>query len=296
MTDTNSQEFDQTHQQQRKSSGLPWVLLLLTVAAAAAAGYLGWGLYQTKSQALADALKSSDESAGQLKQLQDQVNALETEKGSIVAERDTLASDLKAKEEELAKLKATYDSINTQLQSEIEKGEVQLTQTGERIQVDLVDKILFPSGEADLTERGKEVLARLGGVIATVENKVIQVSGHTDDSPIKEKLATNFPTNWELSVSRAVNVVRHLNETAKVPAKRLVAAGYGQWRPIATNATHEGRARNRRIEIVLTPDMDMKKADLPKSVAAAPTAKPVPAKATTKAATAPTAAKKSTKR
>jgi chemotaxis protein MotB len=112
----------------------------------------------------------------------------------------------------------------------------------------------------------------VGSILATVEDKQIQVSGHTDDSPIADKLKDTFPTNWELSVSRAVNVVRFLTESAKVPSKRLVAAGYGEFHPIATNANPTGRARNRRIEILLTPSLDAKPADLATKGPVKPTA------------------------
>jgi chemotaxis protein MotB len=102
------------------------------------------------------------------------------------------------------------------------------------------------------------VLARVGGVLATMDDKQIQVSGHTDSHPISEKLAPQFPTNWELSTARAVNVVRFLQEKANVPAKNLVATGYGEYHPIASNKSSTGRARNRRIEILLTPSLDPK--------------------------------------
>jgi chemotaxis protein MotB len=118
-----------------------------------------------------------------------------------------------------------------------------------------VDKILFDSGEASLSPRGSEVLARLGTVLSKVENRSIFVSGHTDDAPPSQRLAATFPTNWELSVARAVNVVRFLGETAHVPASKLVAAGHADTKPVASNATPKGRARNRRIEILLIPDL-----------------------------------------
>jgi chemotaxis protein MotB len=165
------------------------------------------------------------------------------------------------KEAELARLKATYEDIEQKLKSEIADGEIRLSQAAGRIQVDLVDKILFDSGEASLSERGAEVLARLGTVLAKVEGRSIFVSGHTDDAPPSQRLAATFPTNWELSVARAVNVVRFLGEKASVPASRLVAAGHSDTRPVASNATPKGRARNRRIEILLIPDLPTAKAD-----------------------------------
>ncbi len=96
-------------------------------------------------------------------------------------------------------------------------------------------------------------------VLAKVDDKQIQVSGHTDNSPISEKLAPIFPSNWELSAARAVNVVKVLADQ-KVPAARMLAAGYGEFHPVAKNANAQGRARNRRIEILLTPLLESKAA------------------------------------
>jgi chemotaxis protein MotB len=182
------------------------------------------------------------------------------------------------------------------MKEEIAKGDIRLSQSGGRIKVDLVDKILFDVGDASISQRGEEVLSRVGSVLAAVQDKKIQVSGHTDDLNISERLVSTYPTNWELSAARATNVVRFLEEKANVPGRRLVAAAYGPWEPLATNKTTAGRARNRRIEIVLTPQLAPAPVD--GAVAAKPAApqKPpvVPAKATaakpavkTAAATAP---------
>ena len=252
-----------SHQGKRGGSALPWVLLVLVLGITGAAGYFGFGMFQAANEQKAAALKASEEAGGKLhdleaanKDLEEKVKGLETEKG-------TLSAQVQAKDEELAKLKATYDSLNEQMKSEIDKGEIRLSQNGERLQVDMVDKILFDSGKSEVTDHGGEVLMKIGGVLAKVEGKAIQVSGHTDDSPIADKeLQARFPTNWELSAARAVNVTRFLAEKAKVPGKRLVAAGYGEFHPISTNSTHEGRARNRRIEILLTPEVESKAAQL----------------------------------
>jgi chemotaxis protein MotB len=258
----------------RRGGALPWVLLVLVLGIAGAAGYFGWGLYQTAVEQRAGAVNAgaaAEAKARELEQaraeLEEKVKQLEEEKGSLTAA-------VQAKDEELSKLKATYDTLQEQMKTEIETGDIKVTQSGGRLQVDLVDKILFDSGQAEVTEKGGEVLRRLGGVLAKVDDKAIQVCGHTDDSPIADKeLQARYPTNWELSAARAVNVVRFLHEKAKVPAKRLVAAGYGQFHPIATNANHEGRARNRRIEIVLAPPLEALPAAAPAPVPAPPAPK-----------------------
>jgi chemotaxis protein MotB len=165
---------------------------------------------------------------------------------------------VQAKTGELEQLKGTYDKLEDKMKDEIAKGDIRLSQSGGKLRVDLVDKILFDSGEAVISKRGEGVLSRVGAVLAAMDDKQIQVSGHTDSNPISDKLAPQFPTNWELSVSRAVNVVRFLEEKASVPAKNLTATGYGQYHPIASNKSAAGRARNRRIEILLTPSLDPK--------------------------------------
>lgn len=245
----------------RGGSALPWVLLVLVLGIAGAAGYFGYGIFQAANEQKAAALKASEEAGGKLRDLEAANKDLEEKVKGLEQEKGTLSAQVQAKDEELSKLKATYDSLNEQMKSEIDKGEIRLSQNGERLQVDMVDKILFDSGKAEVTDHGAEVLMKIGGVLAKVEGKAIQVSGHTDDSPIADKeLQSKFPSNWELSAARAVNVTRFLSEKAKVPGKRLVAAGYGEFHPIATNSTHEGRARNRRIEILLTPEVESKPA------------------------------------
>jgi chemotaxis protein MotB len=249
----------------KRPSRAPWFLVLLTLlAGAAAAGYL-WLKLQSAQGDLA-AIQARD------KELADKVQAMETD-------RNQLSLQVQAKDEEIQKLQGTYKELEAKMKEEIAKGDVFLSQSGGRIKVDLVDKILFGEGDASITPKGESVLARVGGVLAAVENKKIQVSGHTDDLNISERLVATYPTNWELSSARATNVVRFLEEKANVPGRRLVAAAYGPWEPISTNKTANGRARNRRIEIVLTPQLAPEPIDGP---AAAKAEKPavVPAKAT----------------
>ena len=125
------------------------------------------------------------------------------------------------------------------MKDEIAKGDIRLSQSGGKLRVDLVDKILFDSGEAVISKRGEGVLARVGAVLATIDDKQIQVSGHTDSNPISEKLAAQFPTNWELSVARAINVVRFLEEKASVPAKN---AGRERLRRVPPDREQQERA------------------------------------------------------
>jgi len=260
MEDNDSREHFYT---QRRSSKTPWLLLMLVLCGAGAAGYLGFRELESKDASIATALKDGEEANSKAKaaeaarkSLEERLAKQEEEGARLAADRDALARQIEHKESEIAKLRATYDSLEEKMKAEIKKGEIRLSQAGGRIRVDLVDKILFDSGSADLSKRGEEVLGRIGSILTNVEDKQIQISGHTDDAPISDRLKEKFATNWELSVARAVTVVRFLSEHAKVPSGRMVAAGYGQFHPIASNANPQGRARNRRIEILLTPSLE----------------------------------------
>lgn len=269
-----------------RASKAPWVLMVVAILAAGGMGYAAWKALQQADAAQAgrdDAghrLELAEKARGDLEQ---KLTVLEKDKAELATRTEQLQANLQQTEAELTRLKATYDSLQDKMKAEIGRGDIRLSQTGDQIQVDLVDKILFDSGEAVLSTRGQEVLGRLASVLKTIDDKQIQVSGHTDDSPIKnEELRKQFPSNWELSVARAVNVVRSLSETGGVPAQRLLAAGYGQFHPLATNANPAGRAQNRRIEILLTPALAAKKGTItPPTLAAVKPAAPaaVPAKA-----------------
>jgi chemotaxis protein MotB len=118
--------------------------------------------------------------------------------------------------------------------------------------VELAENILFDSGKSDLKAEGKTALTEVASVLASIAGREFQVTGHTDNVPIK---SAKFPSNWELSTARAVTVTRYLSENG-VPAERVSAAGFAETQPVASNDTPEGRAQNRRIEIVLMPNLE----------------------------------------
>jgi chemotaxis protein MotB len=179
---------------------------------------------------------------------------MERKAGRIRAEKEKEADDLKAqKDAEIDRLKGTYESLVTDLKTEIEKGEIKVTQIRDKLSVNLVEKILFDSGRAEVKPKGKEILQKVGNILQTVHDKEIRIEGHTDNIPIGGNLRQRFPTNWELSTQRATNVLRFLQEEGRLEGKYLSSVGYGEFRPMATNETPEGRSENRRIEIVLVP-------------------------------------------
>ena len=247
----------------RRPSRLPWTLLVLALAAGAGSSLVLLRRVEALRAETTSAGAKVHEADGKLAaagatiaDLQARVQLLEKDKSHLLAAQDELSSSVREKEDELARLKGTAQELEEKMKAEIARGEIRLSQANGRLQVDLVDKILFDSGDAKISRRGEEVLARVGSVLSNVKDRQIQVAGHTDGAPISARLLGRYPTNWELSASRATNVVRFLEEKAHVPPKRLVASGYGPFHPLVSNATPAGRARNRRIEILLTPALD----------------------------------------
>lgn len=164
-----------------------------------------------------------------------------------------LEAQVRARESELAAMRSTQEELANVLQMEIANGQIQIARLRDSLRVDLVNEILFDSGEAELRPAGIEVLTRVGEVLRGVADRQIVVQGHTDYVTIGGRLAQRYATNWELSSARAVNVVRFLQEQVGVDPTRLAATGFSEYRPRADNNTEEGRRLNRRIEILLTP-------------------------------------------
>lgn len=119
------------------------------------------------------------------------------------------------------------------------------------VEISLPGLRLFNPGEENLSSEGLLLLTKLGKILKNASTGEIKIEGHTDNTKISGDLLKKFPTNWELSAARAVNVVRHLQEEVKIPPERLSVVAYGQYRPIFPNNTEEHRQKNRRIVIIL---------------------------------------------
>ncbi len=177
-----------------------------------------------------------------------QVAALETE-------LERAREEARKRAEELDRINRTYGELVDNLKNEIQQGEVTISRLRGRLTVNLIDRILFESGSAELNAAGLAVLAKVSDVLKQVDDRVVSVEGHTDNVPIAASSRTRFPTNWELSTARASTVVRFLTDNGVAPEK-LSATGYAYHRPVAANDTPENRRLNRRIEIVLLPLLD----------------------------------------
>lgn len=208
--------------------------------------------YELKAKEVDSLAAQKGELEEQLKKFNSEIEALKKEKAELAAKVEDLSPKAE-KAAQLEKASQTYQDLIKKLEKEIEHGEIQITEMKNRLTMTMVDKILFPSGSADIGKKGKEVLDKVIAILKDVKDKRIQVEGHTDNVPIVSSLKKRFPTNWELSTARATEVVRYLQEKGGIDPKLLSATGYSEYAPVASNDTEQGRQKNRRIEIVLLP-------------------------------------------
>jgi chemotaxis protein MotB len=191
----------------------------------------------------------SDSLSKSILELRGKVADLDAENRKLKAEN---ASLVKAREEQVEKVSSTYESMLEKMKSEISRGQITISELKGKLTVNMVDSILFDSGKAEVKKGGLEILGRVISILKEVKDKSIRIEGHTDNVQISRALAQRYPTNWELSAARAINVARFLQDEGIGPGQ-LSAAAYGEWKPVAENDTPEGRAKNRRIEIILVP-------------------------------------------
>lgn len=201
--------------------------------------------------------------------LRDQIAGIEKDKGSLIAEKKrlmdelalvgkekgALSKDLKTAldrvddlKEQAARRKAALDSLKGKLQAMVAAGKLRIRTDRGRMIVEMAEQVLFDVGRYRLKQDGKDALEQLTPILASLEARNFQVAGHTDDTG-------SDITNWNLSVNRAREVVFHMIEMG-MPPHRISASGYGKFAPVAANDSPEGRAQNRRIEIVLVPNLE----------------------------------------
>ena len=245
-------------------NNLTRILFVFGLAMGGLAAYLYWGYGEALRVQTSKLDEKNREVALENERLKEHVVYLT---GRLEEE---VAKVSREKEEEIARVRATHDEMLKAMQKEVEQGQVKITQLADRLSLNIVDKILFPSGEDQISEQGKEVLKRVGAVLKQAKDKTIRIEGHTDNVPIAKTLQARFASNWELSTARATNVVRFLQDDAGIDPNSLEAVGQGEYHPIASNKTTAGRSQNRRIEIILFPRVrslskDLVPANLPET-------------------------------
>jgi len=231
-------------------------LALATLAA-------GCGIPQEQYDADMAKLKAEiDKARGQATGLQAQLDKLAAEKQALESEIQALKDELMrltgerdANANAVAKAKARIEMFKSMLakfKKMMESGKIKIRIANNKMIVEMASAILFPSGKAKLSEEGEVALGEVASILATIGDRAFQVAGHTDNIPIDN---AKFGSNWELSAARAVAVVEFMIEKGMAP-ENLSAAGYADTQPVAGNLSEEGRAQNRRIEIVLQPSLD----------------------------------------
>ena len=222
---------------------------MLAAFAGAGWAYLSYQLSATRDdldQARADvrtaeqALDSARERAAEVDTRATEIRAeLQRTKGEYLAAKEAIAEKEAAADELAAKLEDIISS---------DQGEL-VREAGGQMSLQLMDEVLFRSGEAELTDSGKKVMRAVGEALNSYPDKQVWVQGHTDDVPLSKTTQEMFATNWELSAARALNVVHFLQDQVGVDPHRLAAVAFGEYRPVSS----KNKAKNRRIEIVLFP-------------------------------------------
>ncbi len=200
-----------------------------------------------------DMLKSeSSKTADQLSsELQNKSREL-NEKEKMLAEREKSLRELQAV---IARQDSITNRLNTILRDALlgfQADELSVEVKNGKVYVYMSDKLLFKSGSASVESKGKEAIETLASVLQKNPDIDILIEGHTDNVPIK---TANYKDNWDLSADRAIAIVRLL-EAKNIDQKKLTAAGRGEFQPRASNETTEGKALNRRTEIILSPKLD----------------------------------------
>lgn len=233
---------------------------------------VGWNGSQQSAQSLektvaklkqdtADLYGRLNEMEGKYKEADGNFSKLRSKSTSEISK---LSDDLKKREQRLKEVEDILkkrDEASNQLKEKLQKALLGFTENGltvemknGKVYVSLTDKLLFPSGSIVIDDKGKQALSQLAKVLKTQPEIFIAVEGHTDSQKINN--LGQIKDNWDLSVLRSTSVVRFLTETEKVAGIRLTATGKGEFQPLGSNADAEGRSKNRRIEIVLSPKLD----------------------------------------
>jgi chemotaxis protein MotB len=171
-------------------------------------------------------------------------------KASIEDMKAALADAQKRKAAADARI-AEFRSMLGRFKGLIDSGKLRVQMQDGRMVVELATDILFPSGSANLSKDGKAAIMEVAGLLASIPNRSFQIEGHTDNVPIS---TGQYHSNWELASARALTVL-HTMVDSGMPANRISAASYGESKPAKANDTPENKAANRRIEIVVTPDL-----------------------------------------
>lgn len=245
---------------------------VLALAGLIAALAVGCGVKKEVHQKALDDLAATQQRLGETERDRDdkalQLAQLETELGKLQAQRDNLSEAeraaqerMAATEQELTELRKQRDAAEERLaafrklydrfRALVDTGKLQVDFRNGQMVLKLPSEVLFSSGRADLSKQGGQALTEVLDILVEFKDRRFLVAGHTDNQPLR---GGRFGNNWALSTARALSVLEYMVK-AGFDSKNLGAAGYGEWDPVAPNDTAENRQLNRRIEIILVPDL-----------------------------------------
>jgi chemotaxis protein MotB len=209
-------------------------------------GVLGFSMYQQRQQfnkvksELADLKSSSEQAASQAARFREELTNSHARIEALIKEKEQVTK--------------TQHQMEEQMRATLQSKDITISELQGKLTVNILDRVLFDSGEAELKPEGENVLGQVASVLTQHTNRQVYVIGHTDNVPIRASAFNRYSSNWELSTARATSAVRYLVEKAAVDPSRMAAVGYGEYHPVADNSTAEGKAKNRRIAIVIMPE------------------------------------------
>jgi chemotaxis protein MotB len=204
------------------------------------------------AKTLGDKIKELE---AQLGTLDETTKIKEVELGKVKGEKaatEAELAELRRQKEAAEKRIAAYKALQDKFRSLVDTGKLQVVFRNGQMTLKLPSGILFPSGSADLSKGGKAALTEVTNILMQFKDRRFLVAGHTDNQPIR---TAAFKNNWYLSTARANSVVQHMIKDG-FPSKNLAAAGYAEFDPVAPNNAEPGREQNRRIEIILVPNLE----------------------------------------
>lgn len=216
---------------------------------------------QTLEEALAAEEAKSQSLAEQIGRLDSQIASLSRDQAELIKDRAHLATSVEEMQSALAEANrrkaqadqriAEFRDLLSRFKSLIDAGKLKVKIVDGRMVVELPSDVLFASGSARLSNEGQQAIGEVAQVLAEIPERRFQVEGHTDNVPIS---TAQYPSNWELAAARALTVVKTMIDNGMQP-DRISAASFGEYKPAQPNDTREGKAANRRIEIVVVPDL-----------------------------------------
>lgn len=220
------------------------VLLLLL-------GLGGYELLQQKREndgLVAQLIEAEERAAG----LEGTAARHQRELGAVRLELQSIQAEAERLQREQQEARVAQQDLEAGMRAALASKDVTISELEGRLTLNILDHILFDSGNAVIKPEGEQVLRKVATVLEQFPDRQVHVTGHTDNMPIR---TVQFPSNWELSSARALAAVRFLVEHCGTDPGRIAAVAHGEFQPVAENASADGRARNRRIAVVVLPEV-----------------------------------------